>query len=211
MVKIKTLLSIILALLSFTALADESGRSNTRYTIKSFITMVHFQELETRLIASSSIKEIEFVDSYGVYMNEIEVTRKMIDLIDRYKLNTFARGNCAFACATIFLSGYRRTLLADNEGKVTRLFLRPVMSKDDEFLKDITEEFFTKIALRSEGKIPDDLLPWLFKVKDEFGGIRISSKPTETNRYIQFRNSANGAYQNISDLTPGDLGIIVAQ
>lgn len=207
----KKLFFLMLMLLSLTVTAGESSTSIVRYTITSFITMEVAQELEASLIANPSLKEIELRDSFGAYGNEIEVTNKMIALIDQYKLNTYARGICAFACATIFLSGYQRTLLVNTEGKATQLTLRPIVSEDDEFLKEPTEIFFKQITLRSEGKIPHELLPWLYKVKDEFGGIHIRSKVNGTNHHIQFQSSAEDAYQNISNLTPADLGMIVAQ
>ncbi|MFZ6654193.1 hypothetical protein [Undibacterium sp. TJN19] len=202
----KKLIYCLLLLLCSTAIADEN---KTRYIITSFINAEKIHDLETQLKAHPSLREIEFVRSYGIYKNEIELTKKMLDLIDQYHLHTFARENCAFACATIFLYGYQRSLLPSADGKSSRLILRPLVSRDEEFLKEQTEEFFNKIVARSEGKIPADFLPLLYRVKDNFGAIHIFNKPDKDQHAIFLQDTGGGKYEAISELKAEDLGILV--
>ena len=193
-------------LFSSTVFATEN---KTRYIMKGFIDSPKIQELETELKANSSMREIEFVQSFGTYKNEIELTIKMLALVDQYHLHTFARGNCAFACATIFLYGYQRTLLPNAEGKSTRLLLRPLLSRDDEFLKEQTEDFFKKIVARSGNKLPAEFLSWLYRVKDDFGAIHIFNKADDQNRFIFFQSIGKGKLEVMSELSPEDIGIMV--
>lgn len=202
----KKLICYVLLVFCSTVFAQEN---KTRYIMTSFLTAEKAQDLEAQLQAHPSMREIEIVNSYGIHKNEIALTNKMLALIDQYQLHTFARGNCAFACATIFLYGYERTLLPRVEGGTTRLILRPLTSRDSEFLKEQTEDFFKKIVARSGGKIPQDFLPWLYRVKDDFGAIHVLSKANEQNHSILFQSAGQGKFEVISDLSAEDLGIQV--
>ncbi|MBC3910901.1 hypothetical protein [Undibacterium umbellatum] len=199
----------IFLLLSTSAYAANSDQAESKYVINGAVTKAVVEDLEKKLESNPSIKSIEFIQSFGAFEDEVEVTRKMFRLIDQYKLNTLASGNCAFACATIFLYGYTRTMEINLKGRSTRLILRPIMSKDNEFLKEPTEEFFKKILLRSDNKIPVDILLRLYQVQDELGAVHIHSKAIGLNKYIQLQSIADGKFENISELSPVDLGIVV--
>ncbi len=193
------------------ALAGESviKEPQTRYIVTKFITEETVRDLSLALQNNPKLSEIEFRDSFGAWGNKIAITKTMIDLIEKNQLKTYAKGYCAFACATIFLMGKDPTLLTTSSGKATRLILRPLMSADEEFLKEETDEFFNKIVERSKGKIPVEFFSWLYQVKDEIGALYIWSEQKLPAKYIQFHADSKSAFENISDLTPLDLGIRV--
>lgn len=184
--------------------------SPTRFIVDGFISEKTVRDLNLALQNNPKLREIEFRNSYGAPENEITVTQAMIGLIEKNQLQTYAKGNCAFACATIFLMGEQPCLLIKSSGRASRLILRPLVSRDGEFLKEETELFFNKIVVHSKGKIPAIFLSWLYKVNDELGALHIWSEVKSPAKYIQFQANSKSEYENISDLHPTDLGIRIA-
>ena len=182
------------------------------------LTLDGLNILKEKLRTNPDLKEIEFRNSpgagalAGVIINEVEI------LINRGKLKIFARGQCASACAFIFLMGTERTFLRSLNNVPTHLMLHAERNaKTGEINYGETDRFLKKIKMASNGKLPLSILEKIYDVKNRNGGIFITREPlkTATGSASVFlcsgeEASLKQACKSFDGLKPENVGILIA-
>ena len=190
------------------------------FEITGQITKKYLENFDQALAADPEIKGILLSNSLGAANDGVESVEEFRKRIDQKKLSTFERGICASACANIFLLGYQRNLLANPNGKPSTLLLHPVRRVFEVNKNGVgqVQVFFTdkinqQISERSQGKLTIELLNKMYDAEDGSGGIFILRDPNSEGKYILFSKSLAKKIRAtpISELTPADLGITIAE
>jgi hypothetical protein len=203
---------------------SESARSQTnienRIIWDGELTTTGLARLNKIIDTEPSITGVEFNDSRGAPASAVTIVKGIETQIDKHHLNTFARGQCASACAIAFLLGYERRMLPSKSNFSTHLFLHAARNTAFNEI-DYTENdrLLKKIVEQSHGKIKLAFLEKIYEAKNANGGIfilREKTKAADGNSYFVFfcngeEKQINKPCAPIKDITPTDLGISIAE
>lgn len=202
------------------ALASGNPLTDERFEISGEITKANIEQFDRAVVKNPKINGILLSNSFGADGYAVEIVNEFKSRIDERKLNTFVKGYCVSACAALFLLGNERTMLSNPSGRPTMLLLHAVRrlfpentNGEGQMQVTSTDKLNKQISERSGGKITIDLLDKMYAADDSSGGIFILRNPNSEGKHILFSSSVAKKIRAkpISDLTPQDLGILIAE
>lgn len=199
---------------------QKAEQERLRYTIEGELTLDKVAEFEKQLKAHPDINELELRSSRGSGSSAGIIINRMYALIDARQMRTFARGQCASACAFVFLYGYERTLLPPQNTNIsTHLMVHAGRSNTTgEINYGETDRDFNKIIARSNGKLNMALLEKVYDAKNKEGGlffVRDGAATKAGKEYVFFCTGEEQKNKKTCEPYKGikleDLGIKIAQ
>ncbi|MES2071616.1 MAG: hypothetical protein V4488_14780 [Pseudomonadota bacterium] len=193
--------------------------ANSRYIWVGDLTLNSLHDFSDALKNSKMVTAIEFRKSSGAAASAGIIVKEIESQIEMKKLKTFARGQCASACANAFLLGEERTLLPSMDTTPTHLMLHAQRSNQTgEINYGATDQLFKKIVAKSKGKITLAFLEKMYEAKNSGGGLYILREAKATNDGISQIFFCTGEEKElrrpceaIKGLKPQDLGISIAE
>ncbi|MFZ6760446.1 hypothetical protein ACO0K9_24855 [Undibacterium sp. Ji50W] len=206
-----------LAFASILFLLSACNSSDTRYVWDGAVVESKYQDFQRKIKDQDALKELEFRNSPGAPAKAGILTDAIETQIDKKGIHTFARGQCASACANIFLLSPQRTLLPSLNKVRTHLMIHVSRASDNgEIDYGGSEKMNKRIVSKSAGKIPLELLDKIFDAKNKQGGIYIFREPIVTDQgeaYVLFCAGDEVPFlrtcKPMKGIKPQDLGISI--
>ncbi|MBR7784218.1 hypothetical protein [Undibacterium luofuense] len=189
----------------------------SRYIWNGDITMEELKLFKEKMMANQHLSELEFRQSSGASSSAVIILRELGLLIESRKIKTFARGQCASACAFVFLMGKERTLLPSLTKTPTYLMIHSTRhTASGEVDYGDTDKQIKKIVTASNGKFPQKMLEKMYDAKNNMGGIFITREPVKTEHGKASIFFCSGeevarkkACESFGDSRPEDFGISI--
>lgn len=168
-----------ISLLSFFNLCCGSTLEGGRYIWEGNITQDKLDDFKKKLSDKTIvIKEIEFRNSLGAPSSAVRISNELIGLIEKERINTFARGYCFSACAIGLLAGQHSTLLPALNSSPTIVLIHPVRNgKTGEIDYGATDLYIKKFVEKSKGRLNQELFEKIYDTKNSNGGVLIFYEP----------------------------------
>jgi hypothetical protein len=163
--------------------ASSFAKSETliRYVWNGELTKEELNIFREQLKANPNLSELEFRQSVGAGSSAVIILNELSSLIEKRHLKTFARGQCASACAFAFLMGKERALLPSSGNVPTYLMIHAMRSNvTGEINYGATDNLIKIVSKVSGGKFSPEILEKIYDAKNSMGGMYITREPVKT-------------------------------
>ncbi len=207
---------LLMLLISNSVFAE--NMDSTRFVWNGELNLNSLNDFKEKIRKTPDLHELEFRQSAGAKASAGIIVNELISLIENKGLRTFARGQCASACAFVFLMGKEPTLLPPVDETPTYLMLHAMRNiKTQEINYGETDRLLKKIEKATKGKFSLGLLEKIYDAKSPQGGIFITREPVKTmhgNASVFFCSGTEVALrqpcQSFDKAKPQDFGIFVS-
>jgi|GEM_PF-5086322 len=187
--------------------ANGDASTAQHFRIAGKIDKVMLEKFDAAIKTYPAISVLEFDGVMDAREIDIDAIMGFHHRIKQYHLSTTARGLCIGSCALLFMTGYTRTMLPGVNKTSTRVGLRPLTNKQDEFMMDETDALIEEIVKRSDGKITLEFIRKIYLVRDEIASLMIQLRAGKSDVQVIFLERAGQKFQLIEPSTAEGLGL----